>query len=203
MHLLRLVAGLEERPSDSRGRGPPRARVTASQNMAPSPSPLTNRSVASLVVIPVRAYAAPAPMVARRLRVLPPRPGRCARSANAARLPTAIASAAAPADTVVRSDAVTASATSPIVRANIPPTSRVWILEWFSPRWVLGGVAMMVAFGLHVGALALAPLTVVRPCLAAGLVILLSWRPSSTAQPCHGTPLALRGRSTPGACPHG
>ena len=41
------------------------------------------------------------------------------------------------------------------------------------PRWVLGGVAMVVAFGLHVGALALAPLTVVQPCLAAGLVILL------------------------------
>ena len=37
-------------------------------------------------------------------------------------------------------------------------------------RWVLGGVAMMVAFGLHVGALALAPLSVVQPCLAAGLV---------------------------------
>lgn len=41
------------------------------------------------------------------------------------------------------------------------------------PRWVFGGVAMLVAFGLHVGALALAPLTVVQPCLAAGLVILL------------------------------
>ncbi len=41
------------------------------------------------------------------------------------------------------------------------------------PRWVVGGVVMVVGFGVHVGALTVAPLTVVQPCLAAGLVILL------------------------------
>src|SRR3954453_5418451 len=40
-------------------------------------------------------------------------------------------------------------------------------------RWVLGGALMVVGFGFHVGALLLAPLTVVQPSLAAGLVVLL------------------------------
>src|SRR5215213_900922 len=40
-------------------------------------------------------------------------------------------------------------------------------------RWVLGGVLMLAGFGCHVGALLLAPLTVVQPSLAAGLVVLL------------------------------
>ncbi len=59
--------------------------------------------------------------------------------------------------------------------ASASPIPRERVLKLLSrlvcrPRWVLGGVAMVVAFGLHVGALALAPLTVVQPCLAAGLV---------------------------------
>ncbi len=40
-------------------------------------------------------------------------------------------------------------------------------------RWLLGGLAMAVGFGFHVTALLLAPLTVVQPALAAGLVVLL------------------------------
>src|SRR3954452_616961 len=40
-------------------------------------------------------------------------------------------------------------------------------------RWVLGGLLMVIGFGFHVGALLLAPLTVVPPSLAAGLVVLL------------------------------
>ena len=42
------------------------------------------------------------------------------------------------------------------------------------PRWILGAVAMLGGFGLHVTALALAPLTVVQPALAAGLLVLLA-----------------------------
>jgi hypothetical protein len=41
------------------------------------------------------------------------------------------------------------------------------------PRWLLGAVVMLAGFGLHVTALALAPLTVVQPALAAGLLVLL------------------------------
>ena len=41
------------------------------------------------------------------------------------------------------------------------------------PRWLLGGAAMSAGFGLHVSALLLAPLTVVQPSLAAGLLVLL------------------------------
>jgi hypothetical protein len=40
-------------------------------------------------------------------------------------------------------------------------------------RWVLGGALMAIGFGFHVGALMLAPLTVVQPSLAAGLLVLL------------------------------
>src|SRR3954470_24071068 len=40
-------------------------------------------------------------------------------------------------------------------------------------RWLLGGLLMVVGFGFHVGALLLAPLTVVQPSLAAGLGLLL------------------------------
>src|SRR3954453_16107758 len=40
-------------------------------------------------------------------------------------------------------------------------------------RWVLGGLLMALGFGVHVCALLLAPLTVVQPSLAAGLVVLL------------------------------
>jgi hypothetical protein len=42
------------------------------------------------------------------------------------------------------------------------------------PRWVIGGALMVVGFGFHVGALTLAPLTVVQPALAAGLLVLLA-----------------------------
>ena len=42
------------------------------------------------------------------------------------------------------------------------------------PRWLLGAMVMLVGFGLHVTALALAPLTVVQPALAAGLLVLLA-----------------------------
>ena len=41
-------------------------------------------------------------------------------------------------------------------------------------RWVAGGVLMVIGFGFHVGALMVAPLTVVQPALAAGLVVLLA-----------------------------
>jgi hypothetical protein len=41
------------------------------------------------------------------------------------------------------------------------------------PRWVLGCVIMIAGFALHVTALLLAPLTVVQPSLAAGIVVLL------------------------------
>ncbi len=41
------------------------------------------------------------------------------------------------------------------------------------PRWLLGGAVMVVGFGFHVTALLLAPLTVVQPALAAGLIVLL------------------------------
>ena len=40
-------------------------------------------------------------------------------------------------------------------------------------RWVLGGLMMVAGFGFHVGALLLAPLSVVQPSLAAGLVVLV------------------------------
>jgi len=41
------------------------------------------------------------------------------------------------------------------------------------PRWTIGAFVMLVGFALHVTALALAPLTVVQPALAAGLLVLL------------------------------
>ncbi len=41
-------------------------------------------------------------------------------------------------------------------------------------RWVLGGALMLVGFAFHAGALTLAPLTVVQPALAAGLLVLLA-----------------------------
>ncbi len=41
------------------------------------------------------------------------------------------------------------------------------------PRWIAGGLIMLGGFGFHVGALLLAPLSVVQPSLAAGLVVLL------------------------------
>src|SRR3954469_2176947 len=40
-------------------------------------------------------------------------------------------------------------------------------------RWVLGGALMAIGFGFHVAALMVAPLTVVQPSLAAGLLVLL------------------------------
>jgi hypothetical protein len=40
-------------------------------------------------------------------------------------------------------------------------------------RWVLGGVVMLVGFAFHVTAFTLAPLTVVQPALATGLLVLL------------------------------
>ncbi len=41
------------------------------------------------------------------------------------------------------------------------------------PRWLLGTSLMILGYPLHVGALLLAPLTVVQPALSAGLVLLL------------------------------
>jgi hypothetical protein len=41
------------------------------------------------------------------------------------------------------------------------------------PRWLGGGALMVVGFGFHTAALGLAPLTVVQPALAAGLLVLL------------------------------
>ena len=41
------------------------------------------------------------------------------------------------------------------------------------PRWIAGGALMLVGFGFHTAALSLAPLTVVQPALAAGLLVLL------------------------------
>ncbi len=38
------------------------------------------------------------------------------------------------------------------------------------PRWIAGGGLMLAGFGFHTGALSLAPLTVVQPALAAGLL---------------------------------
>ena len=42
------------------------------------------------------------------------------------------------------------------------------------PRWVLGGFVILIGFGFHVAALATAPLTVVQPALAAGLLVLMA-----------------------------
>jgi len=42
------------------------------------------------------------------------------------------------------------------------------------PRWVIGGLVILVGFGFHVAALAIAPLTVVQPALAAGLLVLMA-----------------------------
>ena len=50
-------------------------------------------------------------------------------------------------------------------------------------RWVGGGALMVVGFAFHVAALALAPLTVVQPALAAGLVVLLVAGARTEGQP--------------------
>ena len=50
-------------------------------------------------------------------------------------------------------------------------------------RWVLGGVLMLIGFGLHVGALMLAPLTVVQPSLTAGLLVMLALGRRTDAHP--------------------
>jgi hypothetical protein len=42
------------------------------------------------------------------------------------------------------------------------------------PRWLLGGAVILIGFGFHVTALAVAPLTVVQPGLAAGLLVLMA-----------------------------
>lgn len=42
------------------------------------------------------------------------------------------------------------------------------------PRWMLGALALFIGFGFHVTALELAPLSVVQPALAAGLLVLLA-----------------------------
>jgi drug/metabolite transporter (DMT)-like permease len=59
------------------------------------------------------------------------------------------------------------------------------------PRWILGGVVMLVGFVFHVAALALAPLTVVQPALAAGLVVLLLAASRETTE--RATPRELAG----------
>jgi drug/metabolite transporter (DMT)-like permease len=55
------------------------------------------------------------------------------------------------------------------------------------PRWLLGAGAMVVGFGFHVTALLFAPLTVVQPSLAAGLLVLLVY-----AARVDGTPVGAR-----------
>src|SRR3954464_8071836 len=50
-------------------------------------------------------------------------------------------------------------------------------------RWVTGAVIMVVGFGFHVGALLLAPLTVVQPSLAAALLFLLVAASRHDAEP--------------------
>jgi len=50
------------------------------------------------------------------------------------------------------------------------------------PRWVLGGATMVVGFAFHVGALTMAPLSVVQPALAAGLLVLLAYGVRSGAE---------------------
>jgi hypothetical protein len=42
------------------------------------------------------------------------------------------------------------------------------------PRWMLGGAVIVIGFGFHVTALTLAPISVVQPALAAGLLVLLA-----------------------------
>jgi hypothetical protein len=54
------------------------------------------------------------------------------------------------------------------------------------PRWVAGGALMVLGFGFHVGALMSAPLTVVQPALAAGLIVLLVAGARADAQPIGG-----------------
>ncbi|MEA2479452.1 MAG: hypothetical protein QOJ07_1374 [Thermoleophilaceae bacterium] len=41
------------------------------------------------------------------------------------------------------------------------------------PRWLLGGLVIVIGFGFHVTALTAAPITVVQPALAAGLLVLI------------------------------
>ena len=61
------------------------------------------------------------------------------------------------------------------------------------PRWLLGGALMIVGFGFHVGALTLAPLTVVQPSLAAGLLVLLALGARMDAAPVRARELAAVG----------
>jgi drug/metabolite transporter (DMT)-like permease len=42
------------------------------------------------------------------------------------------------------------------------------------PRWLLGALVILIGFGFHVTALTLAPISVVQPALAAGLLVLLA-----------------------------
>lgn len=51
------------------------------------------------------------------------------------------------------------------------------------PRWLLGGLVMLVGFGFHITALIAAPLTVVQPALAAGLLFLLAIGLRTHAEP--------------------
>src|SRR3954451_10476 len=53
-------------------------------------------------------------------------------------------------------------------------------------RWIVGGLVMVAGFGFHVCALLLAPLTVVQPSLAAGLIVLLVAGARHDAEPVHG-----------------
>jgi drug/metabolite transporter (DMT)-like permease len=53
-------------------------------------------------------------------------------------------------------------------------------------RWIAGGLIMVVGFGFHVCALLLAPLTVVQPSLAAGLIVLVVAGARHDAEPVHG-----------------
>src|SRR3954466_11346397 len=70
-------------------------------------------------------------------------------------------------------------------------------------RWIAGGLIMVVGFGFHVCALLLAPLTVVQPSLAAGLIVLLVAGGRHDARPLHGRD-GLAGRARTDAEPvHG
>jgi len=59
---------------------------------------------------------------------------------------------------------------APPVRARHPPRSAAGLFRsrWFSLGWAVA----VVAWGLHVGALALAPLSIVQAVLSGGLVFL-------------------------------
>ena len=72
---------------------------------------------------------------------------------------------------------------SPPVEWRRPVSSS---LALFRSRWyVLGIVVAMGSWAFHVGALALAPISLVQSVIAGGLVLLRSWRTGCSASPSH------------------